>query len=877
MGGACCKVEALPKPKCSVAAAQVAGVFPGLQSFTEYALRYQEIQLVTTTTTTTRGMCTEIRAIDSGLLYICRRVPYKEAPLCHDPERLRDHVETLCELDHPHLCKLVEVFSDPESGDCLLISERADQPTLLDYIDEHGLPNGDIDAADCVRQILSGLAHGHERGVVHGRLRHDCLLLAHKDGGGGKASPTSKERESKHGEDALHSPKGGGPPQMKICDMGLGYALREPIGSKCANYEGLLYVPPENAWAEKDRPQPPERENTGESDEKEKDSEEASHSLEGSSNASPPMLLALEHRPPEGLPGHWSETKRGAAPPGSDKIDVWAVGVLTFNLLSGLLPFEASDEEKLMEHLRCHKPKFTKEPWGEISSKAYNAVDMMLKLTPAMRPTAMDMLRHPWLRVTRLKVAKPRIFNLFRNAICNLYEGQFKKLVCRIITKQLSQSHKHKDEAMEVFRALDKDRDGLLSFEEFEAALKKVPDLEKYLVDPAMLFEAIDRNGSGALDAHEFTAATLPPAEARDEKNLWYAFRAFDTNESGSITLDEVVTSVRLLEGMLLAPGQVQELCAAIRLELEALGFGPNLLVTLGLHDHDDESAFARGAERCMSIMPFAHRRLDFGEFVYLCKLRQTDFVLPHWSKKEAYRCVDICCDVDMYHQAHRSHQLPWPPPEGASARTPESAYERKGLSGDANRRRESRKKTSHRFGGRHAAHAAGQHHSPRGSVAHSPRSQAARISARVERFKPTHHGHHWHEGHHHADGEHHEHHEHKDGEHHHHHHHHHSHHGGKPHNEGDESFRGHSGRESGRPGESGRAAKESGRGSQSARGTSGRQTSSRTPSTAQKTPASSAYPSGQKAAVKKPKRRSSDHDSEPDSDDEEEEEEESE
>ena len=42
-------------------------------------------------------------------------------------------------------------------------------------------------------------------------------------------------------------------------------------------------------------------------------------------------------------------------------------------------------------------------------------------------------------------------------------------------------------------------------------------------------------------------------------------------------------------------------------------------------------------------------RSLDFGEFVYLCSTRQNDFKTPGWAKKEGYRIVSICCDVDMY------------------------------------------------------------------------------------------------------------------------------------------------------------------------------------------------------------------------------------
>jgi len=768
MGQGCCKIESLSRAKTSISHAQVAGVFPGIQPFTDYTTLYEELQLVTTTSASSRSRVSEIRGISSGLRYVCRRCPFEEAPLHHEPEALALHLEAMCELDHPHLCKLVECFTDEESGDYLLVSEQAHQPTLLDYVEEHGLPNGDIDAADCVRQILSALALGHSRGIAHGRLRHDCILVSAPAGAQG--SPT---RESGRKSKNAVLP-GDIAPQVKICDMGLGYALRDPISLATANYEGILYMSPEHAWAEYELDEAHHDDPAGDSEEPllKITSASTGESTEAAPETSP--LLAIEDSAPKNnvIP-HWSTPKGGAAPPGADKVDVWAVGVLTFNLLSGALPFEASDEEQLTMHIRCHRPKFAKDPWADISTKAYGAVDMMLKLSPELRPTAIDMLRHPWLRLSRKKVSQSRKYNLYRSAIVNLQEGQFKKLVNRIITEQLSGSHVHRVEALEVFRALDKDRDGLLNYEEFTAALMKLPDLEK-LTDPQLLFEAIDRNRSGTLDANEFLAATLPPSETRDDKILIDAFRAFDTNESGSITVDEVSNTVRTLEGPLMSAQQIDELCASIVTELESLGFGANLMVSLGLHDHDDDSAFGKIMESMGSLLPCGGRRLDFGEFVYLCSIRQSDFKTTSWVKKEAYRVVDVCCDVDMYHQT-RAGTPKWPPRAGAHAQATMSVYEKRGLASDSEKRKVSRAKSSHRY-----STAAGESKSPSGSARVSSRGTASHQRKSRAHFAPTHHGHHLH---HHDQAGHPEHHHHHGGHHadgtnvgHHHHHHHHHH-----------------------------------------------------------------------------------------------------
>jgi serine/threonine protein kinase len=196
MGKGCCKLEAFPQTKTSIAAAQVSGVYPGVQTYQAYTLRYQEIQPISPTTTTSRGRVQEIRAKDTDLLYVCRRAPFSEAPMQKSPELLARHLETLAEIDHPHLCKLVECFWDSDHNEYLLVSERADKPCLLDWMEENDSEffNGESDAADVVRQILSALTLAHSRGVAHGRLKFDCLLLTAPDGGE-KRSPRSPRQD----------------------------------------------------------------------------------------------------------------------------------------------------------------------------------------------------------------------------------------------------------------------------------------------------------------------------------------------------------------------------------------------------------------------------------------------------------------------------------------------------------------------------------------------------------------------------------------------------------------------------------------------------------------------------------------------------------
>lgn len=53
---------------------------------------------------------------------------------------------------------------------------------------------------------------------------------------------------------------------------------------------------------------------------------------------------------------------------------------------------------------------------------------------------------------------------------------------------------------------------------------------------------SIDTDGSGNINYTEFLAATLEKSLYLKEEKLWSAFKAFDTDNSGTITAEELKT-----------------------------------------------------------------------------------------------------------------------------------------------------------------------------------------------------------------------------------------------------------------------------------------------------------------------------------------------
>ena len=80
------------------------------------------------------------------------------------------------------------------------------------------------------------------------------------------------------------------------------------------------------------------------------------------------------------------------------QVDLWACGVMLYNLLSGYQPFMAGTTRGLWGQIvRCNY-NFDDPVWHLISDDAKNLIQSLLVLDPEIRLTAGEALQHPWMR-----------------------------------------------------------------------------------------------------------------------------------------------------------------------------------------------------------------------------------------------------------------------------------------------------------------------------------------------------------------------------------------------------------------------------------------------------------------------------------------------
>lgn len=217
--------------------------------------------------------------------------------------------------------------------------------------------------------------------------------------------------------------------------------------------------------------------------------------------------------------------------------DVWSAGVILYILLSGVPPFWAESEQGIFEQVLHGDLDFTSDPWPSISESAKDLVTKMLVRDPRRRPTAHDVLCHPWVQIDGVAPDKPLDSAVLSRLKQFSAMNKLKKMALKVIAESLSEEEIAG--LKEMFKMIDTDNSGQITYDELKAGLKRVGAnlKENEIYD---LMHAADIDNSGTIDYGEFIAATLHLNKIEREDHLFAAFSYFDKDGSGFITADEI-------------------------------------------------------------------------------------------------------------------------------------------------------------------------------------------------------------------------------------------------------------------------------------------------------------------------------------------------
>ena len=239
---------------------------------------------------------------------------------------------------------------------------------------------------------------------------------------------------------------------------------------------------------------------------------------------------------PETIDGHSNE-----------RSDIWSVGVIVYQMLTGKYAFNAEKGENLYEKIKHDEIDMQPLIESNCSEEAKDFICKCLKKNYLERMTTQQCLEHPWITKFCLK----KNSNLLNNdTVDTLLDFANKNALQKEIYYFLAKISSEDDinKLKQFFNQLDVDSSGTLTIEEVEKAFKEI-DINITEEELKQIWEGLDFHKDGQVNYSEFLAAMVSSYNFQKEEKLWSVFNLFKegSNNKNYITFDSLCNAAKAL------------------------------------------------------------------------------------------------------------------------------------------------------------------------------------------------------------------------------------------------------------------------------------------------------------------------------------------
>lgn len=223
-----------------------------------------------------------------------------------------------------------------------------------------------------------------------------------------------------------------------------------------------------------------------------------------------------------------------------NKCDLWSCGVIMYILLSGTLPFNGGSKKRTLGLIMKGEYCLSGTNWDMISTEAKTLITNLLDPNPKTRISAKEAFNIPWVSGSRAPNIRGSLLEATANNLKDFREtNKLQRAVIRFISSQLL-SQGERNELTFIFKSLDKHGEGKITEQELMLYCKKIFGESFSDEEIHSIMVRADTDKSGFIDYSEFLAAAMDKKKLLSEEKLEAAFKAFDHDNNGKITAQEL-------------------------------------------------------------------------------------------------------------------------------------------------------------------------------------------------------------------------------------------------------------------------------------------------------------------------------------------------